>query len=97
MVTSNDDSLSPEDIALAYKQLLRVEDAWRTMKSGLRLRPVYHYTPRRIRAHIALTVWSLLLQRLAESRCEDTWRNIRDDLGQIKLALCRPLRGTCGR
>ncbi len=97
MVTSNDDSLSPEDIALAYKQLLRVEDAWRTMKSGLRLRPVYHYTPRRIRAHIALTVWSLLLQRVAESRCEDTWRNIRDDLGQIKLALCRPLRGTCGR
>lgn len=86
VVTSNDDTLTAEDIALGYKQLLRVEDAWRTMKSGLRMRPVYHYTPKRIRAHIALTVWSLLLQRVAESRCEDTWRNVRDDLKQIKLA-----------
>ena len=86
VVTSNDDSLTPEDLALGYKQLLRVEDAWRTMKSGLKMRPVYHHAERRIRAHIALTVWALLLQRVAESRCEDTWRNIRADLGQIKLA-----------
>ena len=86
VVTSNDDSLTAQDIALGYKQLLRVEDAWRTMKSGLRMRPVFHYAPRRIGAHIALTVWSLLLQRIVESRCEDTWRNVRDDLKQIKLA-----------
>jgi transposase len=86
VITSNDDSLTGADLALGYKQLLRVENAWRTMKSGLRMRPVHHYAPRRIRAHIALTVWALLLQRVAEVRCEDTWRNIRDDLRQIKLA-----------
>ena len=56
------------------------------MKSGLRMRPVFHYAPRRIRAHVALTVWSLLLQRVVEHRCEDTWRNVRDDLRQIKLS-----------
>jgi hypothetical protein len=28
----------------------------------------------------------LLLERTAELACEDTWRNIRDDLKQIKLA-----------
>jgi hypothetical protein len=27
-----------------------------------------------------------LLERLAEEACGDTWRNIRDDLQQIKLA-----------
>ena len=86
IVHSNDDSLTAEDLALGYKQLLRVEAAWRTMKSGLNMRPVFHYAPRRIRAHIAITVWALLLQRVAETRCEDTWRNIRDDLRQIKLA-----------
>jgi hypothetical protein len=29
---------------------------------------------------------ALLLERLAERACGDTWRNIRDDLRQIKLA-----------
>ena len=32
--------LSPADLALSYKQLPRVEEAWRTRKSSLRVRPV---------------------------------------------------------
>ncbi len=62
------------------------EEAWRTLKSGLRVRPVYHRVARRIRAHIAISVWALLLERVAETRCGDTWRNIGDDLRQIKLS-----------
>jgi transposase len=87
VVHSNDDSLSAEDMALGYKQQQRVEEAWRTMKSGLKLRPVYHWAPHRIHAHVAITVLSLLLERTAEHRSQDTWRNIRDDLKQIQLAL----------
>ncbi len=45
VVQSNDDSLTPADLALGYKQLQRVEEAWRTLKSCLRLRPVYHWAP----------------------------------------------------
>ena len=85
VVHTNDDSLTAEDVALGYKQLLRVEAAWRRLKSGLRMRPVYHHAPHRIRAHITLTVLALLLERVAEHRCGDTWRNIRDDLKQIKV------------
>ena len=40
VVHSNDDTLSATDMALGYKQLQRVEEAWRSMKSGLNLRPV---------------------------------------------------------
>ena len=86
VVHSNDDTLSAEDMALGYKQLQRVEEAWRTLKSGLKLRPVFHWAPHRIHAHVALTVFALLLERVAEHACGDTWRNIRDDLRQIKLA-----------
>jgi hypothetical protein len=86
VVHSNDDTLSAEDLALGYKQLMRVEEAWRTLKSGLRLRPVYHWAVHRVHAHVALTVLALLLERVAELACGDTWRNIRDDLRQIKLA-----------
>ena len=85
VVHSNDDTLQAEDMALGYKQLQRVEQAWRRLKSGLKLRPVYHRAERRIRAHVALTVIALLLERMAEYACGDTWRNIRDDLKRIKL------------
>ena len=94
VVHSNDDTLSAADLALGYKQLQRVEVAWRTLKSGLKLRPVYHWTPHRIHAHVALTVLSLRLERIAEQACGDTWRNIRDDLKQIKLAQLLSPNGT---
>ena len=48
VVHSNDDTLTAEDMALVYKQLQRVEESWRTMKSGLRMRPVFHWAPHRI-------------------------------------------------
>jgi transposase len=86
VVHSNDDTLSAADMALGYKQLARVEEAWRSMKSGLRLRPVFHWAPHRIHAHVAITVLALLLERVAEHACADTWRNIRDDLKRIQLA-----------
>ena len=86
VVHSNDDTLSAADLALGYKQLQRVEIAWRSLKSGLKLRPVFHWAPHRIHAHVALTVLALLLERVAEQACGDSWRNIRDDLRRIKLA-----------
>lgn len=86
VVHSNDDTLTPADLALGYKQLTQVERAWRLLKSGLRIRPMFHWAPHRICAHVSLTMVALLLERLAENACGDTWRNIRDDLRQIKLA-----------
>ena len=94
VVHSNDDTLSAADLALGYKQLQRVEIAWRSLKSGLKLRPVFHWAPHRIHAHVALTVLSLLLERVAEQACGDTWRNIRDDLRRIKLAQLLSPNGT---
>ncbi len=85
VVTSNDDTLTPEDLALGYKQLMRVEECWRTMKSGLRMRPVYHWAPHRIEAHIKLCVLALLLERIAEIRGADTWRNLVAQLDAIKV------------
>jgi transposase len=94
VVHSNDDTLSGEDMALGYKQLMRVEQAWRTLKSGLKLRPVFHWAPHRIHAHVAITVLALLLERVVERACGDTWRNVCDDLRQIKLV---ELSGPHGR
>jgi transposase len=85
VITSNDDTLTPEDLALGYKQLMRVEECWRTMKSGLRMRPVYHWTAHRISAHVGLCVLALLLERIAERRAKDTWRNVLAKVDTIKV------------
>jgi transposase len=85
VITSNDDTLSVEDLALGYKQLMRVEECWRTMKSGLRMRPVFHWLPHRIEAHVKLCVLALLLERVAEIRGGDTWRNLVAQLDTIKV------------
>jgi len=81
-------------MALGYKQQQRVEEAWRTLKSGLRLRPMFHWAPHRIHANVALSVLALLLERAAEHVCDDTWRNIRDDLKTLKLAQLLSSHGT---
>ena len=94
VVYSNDDTLSAADLALGYKQLQRVEIAWRSLKSGLKLRPVFHWAPHRIHAHVALTVLALLLERVAEQACGDTRHNIKDDLRGIKLAQLLSPNGT---
>jgi len=85
VITSNDDSLTVEDLALGYKQLMRVEECWRSMKLGLRMRPVYHWLPHRIEAHVKLCVLALLLERIAEIRGEDTWRNLVAQFDTIKV------------
>ena len=94
IVHGNDDTLSAEDMALGYKQLMRVEQAWRDMKSTLDMRPVFHWAPHRIHAHVAITVLSLLLQRTVEHACADTWRNVGDRLRRIQLAQLSSPNGT---
>ena len=47
--------LSAADTVRAYKRLSTVERAFRSLKSvDLKVRPVFHYTPERVRAHVLL-------------------------------------------
>src|SRR5690606_35582789 len=66
LLRSSDPTLSPEDIALGYKQLAEVERGWRDLKHVLDLRPAYHRKEERIRAHVILCWLALLLVRVAE-------------------------------
>ena len=83
LLRSSDPTLTAEDIALGYKQLLQVERGWRDMKTTLDLRPVHHRKEDRIRAHVQLCWLALLLIRIAENQTGDTWRNVRRDLQRL--------------
>ncbi|WP_245001206.1 IS1634 family transposase [Caldalkalibacillus thermarum] len=85
LIRTSDDTLSPEDVALGYKQLIEVEDAFRTLKSTLELRPMYHRLEDRIRAHILLSWLALLLVRIVEVDTGESWRKVRDELQRLAL------------
>jgi transposase len=58
-------------IALAYKELWMVEDMFRTMKSILETRPVYHKRDQTIRGHVFCSFLALLLRRALEQRLRE--------------------------
>jgi hypothetical protein len=85
VVITNDDTLSAEDIALGYKAGWIIESCFRRMKqTGLEVRPMFHWTARRIEAHVKLCVLALQMQRAAEIRCGLPWARIAHELGALK-------------
>jgi DDE family transposase len=85
LLRTSDPTLTSEDVALAYKQLLQVERGWRDMKTTLDLRPIRHRKQDRIRAHVLLCWLALLLIRIAEQQTDDTWMNLRDELQRLHV------------
>jgi transposase len=85
VVITNDDTLSAEGVALGYKGAWIIESCFRRMKqTGLKVRPMFHWTPRRIEAHVRLCVLALQMQRAAEIRCGRPWRQIARLLAGLK-------------
>ena len=85
LLSTSDDTLSAEDVALGYKQLMEVERAFRTLKTTLELRPLYHRKDERIQAHVLLCYLALLLVRIAERETGDTWDHIRSVIERVHL------------
>ncbi|MPZ74878.1 MAG: IS1634 family transposase [Nitriliruptorales bacterium] len=79
-------TLTPDDIAHAYKALYEAERGWRDLKTiQINLRPAFHHKDTRIQAHVQLCWLALLILRVAEIGVGDTWRNIRDELDRLHL------------
>lgn len=78
-----------DDVAIAYKQLWMVEDVFRTMKSQLSTRPVYHRCDETIRGHVFCSFLALLLRteledRLARKGHDLEWAQILRDLDRLE-------------
>lgn len=94
LLSTSDPDLSAEDVALGYKNLLEAERGFRDLKSTLELRPVFHRLEPRIRAHVLLCWLALLLVRVAERRCDTTWRRIATELGRVHAVTLESSAGT---
>jgi transposase len=85
LISSSNEELSANELAQGYKQLLDVERAFRTMKTTLDLRPVYHTKDERIRSHVLLCWLSLLLIRVIEKETSKSWPKVRSAMDQLHL------------
>ena len=66
IAVANSAKLSPETALSRYRDLWHVEEAFRVAKSTLKTRPIFHWAPHRIRAHMLLCFMNLFLERFLE-------------------------------
>lgn len=62
-VITNIDDMSASEIFEHYKGLWQVEESFRLTKHDLQVRPIYHWTPKRIQAHVAICFMALVCIR----------------------------------
>jgi len=78
-VLTNLDS-SAQKVRSFYAQLWQIEHGFRVLKHTLAVRPVFHWTERRVRAHIAICFVAFALLRILR------WRYLRQHPGHERLS-----------
>ncbi len=103
--------LDPAEVALQFKRLWMVEAWFRSCKSLLQTRPIYHKCDETIRGHVFCSFLALVLRqeleaRLARDGQHFEWADVIQDLDRLQMVeveqdgkrflLRSELQGTCG-
>lgn len=104
--------ISPIQAVLRYRDLLQVEELFRTAKALMHTRPIYHSCDEAIRGHVFCSFLALVLRKELQDRCEKIrfkpeWADILRDLDRLQeatittdgkeLILRTPAEGTAGK
>ena len=103
--------LDAAEVALQYKRLWMVEQWFRSCKSLIHTRPIYHQLDETIRGHVFCSFLALVLRqelqaRLAKGGHDFEWADVIQDLDRLQMAevqqdgkrflLRSEVQGTCG-
>ena len=89
-VLQTDLDLPAEEVALSYKDLWMVETLFRTAKSILETRPIYHKCDETIRGHVFCSFLALVLLKELYDRLDSRgwghveWQRLKDDLEMLQ-------------
>jgi transposase len=104
--------LATADVALQFKQLWMVEHWFRSSKSLLATRPIYHKCDETIRGHVFCSFLALVLRQELQARLEARgddveWADVIRDVDQLQVVeveqdgkrflLRSETKGTCGK
>jgi transposase len=92
-IFTNYDGDSAEIIS-RYRQLYQIEETFRITKHDLKVRPIYHYKPSRIRAHIAICYLALCLIRhmqyqFKKANLTYSSQRIKEELNRVQYSICK--------
>ena len=86
-VVTNAKDLSNEEILHQYINLWHIEEAFRITKHDLKVRPVFHWTARRVKAHLAICFTAYALVRHLEYRVRLQYKSL--SIEKIRQCLIR--------
>ena len=82
---------SAAQVVMAYRNLIEIERRFRVLKDFLHLRPVRHWTERRVRGHVAVCVYASVIEALIAKALRDA--DIADpEIADQHLSAARALR-----
>ena len=93
-VMTNHPDLTPEQIIQQYHGLWQVEQCFRISKYDLKIRPIFHWTPQKIKAHIAICFMALTCVRYLHYRTKTQYvplseQNIRQQLLSVQISVLK--------
>jgi len=91
-VITNLEKTPAVEILEKYRGLWQIEEAFRINKHDLKMRPIYHYTTPRIRAHLAICFLAFTLAKQATHRLRlqqraMSFERIRNELLHVQSSL----------
>ena len=84
-IITNVKDKAPDELLSRYRQLWQIEEAFRINKHDLKMRPIFHWTEKRIKAHIAIcflafTLAKQAVYRVALQQDKMSFEQIRNEL-----------------
>ena len=96
---TNARELEAAEVLAAYKELWQIEESFRCMKSTLKIRPIYHWTRRRIEGHVMMSFLSFYVLRSMEKLLEGSGihlspQRLMEELSEIRAVEIRAKQKT---
>ena len=81
--------ITPLQAVLRYRDLIQVEQLFRTAKALMRTRPIYHSSDAAIRGHVFCSFLALILRKELDERCRAAgfrpeWSDVLRDLDRLQ-------------
>lgn len=77
-VLTGNANLTPVEMVKTYKQEAEIESSFRVIKNVVEIRPIYHYSQARVRAHVFICVLAYLAARILERKTGQTIKMLKE-------------------
>lgn len=84
-IVTNDYNKTVWEITTHYQRLWKIEESFRVNKHDLLIRPIFHRTEQKIRAHIAISYMAFVLVRQLEYRMKLAWSTLSPERIRTEL------------